>query len=43
MKRVLFSLLAAALASLCFADGVSLSIRFYDKRIYYPDSDITIR
>ena len=43
MKRVLFSLLAAALASLCFADGVSLSIRFYDKRIYYPDRDITIK
>lgn len=44
MKRALFSLALAALASLAFAaGGVSLSIRYYDKMVYYPDTDIAIK
>lgn len=48
MKRALIALALLALAATAFADGgapggVSLSIRYYDKRIYYPDSDIAIK
>ena len=44
VKRAIFSFVLATLASLCFADGaISLSIRYYDKRVYYPDSDIAIK
>lgn len=44
MKRALLSFALVLVASLCFADGaISLSIRYYDKRVYYPDSDIAIK
>ncbi len=44
MKRAFFSFALTALALLCFADGsINLSIRYYDKRVYYPDSDIAIK
>jgi len=44
VKRALFSLAMAVIAWLCFADGgITLSIRFYDKRVYYPDSEISIK
>ncbi|MCK5197819.1 MAG: hypothetical protein KAR21_05685, partial [Spirochaetales bacterium] len=46
MKKIILLLylsLAAASLTFAFSDNVSVSIRFFDKKIYYPDSEIQLQ